>query len=135
MSKVRSLNLDELSVETCEVIELVGNARSNEEKAKVPHRECMAARMKDGRAADAEAARKAGMPMSPDPGGIAQRRTFSVPQLVRAAYGEYHPSLIVVLRKPWRRMHSSFHNYVHCTSAAGPNTRPRLAAKGEPCRC
>ena len=42
------------------------NARSAAEKAAVPHRECMAARMQDGRDADAAKARQAGMPMSPD---------------------------------------------------------------------
>ena len=42
------------------------NARSAAEKAARPHRECMAARMQDGRDADAAKARQAGMPMSPD---------------------------------------------------------------------
>ena len=62
------------------------NARSAAEKAAVPHRECMAARMQDGRDADAAKARQAGMPMSPD-FGVARERSFSVPQLVRAVYG------------------------------------------------
>ena len=46
----------------------------------------MAARMQDGRDADAAKARQAGMPMSPD-FGVARERSFSVPQLVRAVYG------------------------------------------------
>lgn len=88
------------------------NSRSQAEKDAVPHRECMAVRMADGREADAEKARQAGMPMSPD-SGVARERTFSVPQLVRAAYGEASPNLVVLLRQPWQRMHSAFYNYPH----------------------
>ena len=70
------------------------NARSEAEKARTPHRECMAARMGDGREADAARAREAGMPFAPD-AGVARERTFSVPQLVRAAYGDaFAPSLL-----------------------------------------
>ena len=76
------------------------NARSAAEKAAVPHRECMAARMQDGRDADAAKARQAGMPMSPD-FGVARERSFSVPQLVRAVYGDFAPALLVLLRRPW----------------------------------
>ena len=95
------------------------NARSSAEKAAVPHRECMGARMADGRAEDAALARAAGMPMAPDTGQIAQERTFSVPQLVRAVYGEWAPKLIVLLRRPWARMHAAFYNYVHYKNRYG----------------
>ena len=59
------------------------------------------------------------MPMSPDRGEIAQERTFSVPQLVRAAYGDFQPALLVLLRRPWARMHSAFYNYVHYRNRFG----------------
>ena len=93
------------------------NARTAQEKAALPHRLCMAARMADGRESDAALARSAGLPFVPDAGLVAQERAFSVPQLVRAVYGDFSPALIVLLRKPWRRMHSSFYN---CKSALLP---------------
>lgn len=89
------------------------NARTDAEKAKFPHRECMRAAMPASRESDAALARKAGVPMVPDRGDNAQERAFSVPQLMRAAYGEHAPKLLVMLRLPWRRMHASYFNYVH----------------------
>ncbi|KAL1524901.1 hypothetical protein AB1Y20_019779 [Prymnesium parvum] len=95
------------------------NARTNAQKLEVPHRDCMARRMPEAREADAAMARKAGLPMHPDKGAVAQERTFNVPQLMRAAYGERSPLLIVMLRLPWRRMHSAFWNYVHYRNRFG----------------
>ena len=97
------------------------NARTPAQKLEVPHRDCMARRMSAAREADAAVARKAGMPMVPDVGAVAQERAFSVPQLVRAAYGPHVPMLIVMLRLPWRRMHASFYNYVHYRNKYGAN--------------
>ena len=48
-----------------------------------------------------------------------QERTFSVPQLVRAAYGDFDVALIVLLRKPWQRMHSAFYAYPHYRNKYG----------------
>ena len=89
------------------------NARPQAQKDALPHRLCMAARMADAREADAALARSAGVPFVPDRGDTAEERAFSVPQLVRAVYGAFSPALLVLLRKPWRRMHSSFFNYPH----------------------
>ena len=89
------------------------NARPDAEKVTVPHRECMSRRMADGREADAALARKAGMPMIPDGNQTARERRFSLPQLMRAVYGRFEPSLIVLLRQPWHRMHAAYYNYVH----------------------
>ncbi len=89
------------------------NGRSEADKAAVPHRECMAQRMADGREADAALARKAGMPMIPDGNQTARERRFSLPQLMRAVYGGFEPSLIVLLRQPWHRMHAAYYKYVH----------------------
>ena len=89
------------------------NTRTAAEKDALPHRECMARRMGEAREADAALARRAGLPKIPDVGAVAQERAFSVPQLMRAAYGEYAPALIVLLRRPWARMHASFYNYPH----------------------
>ena len=77
------------------------NARPAEAKRALPHRDCMAARMPDARAADQAVAARAGLP-----------KPMTVPQLMRAAYGDsFAPALVVMLRLPWARMHSAFHNY------------------------
>ena len=76
--------------------------RSEEEKARLPHRDCMARRMPDARAVDAANARRAGL----------GNTSMLVPQLVRAVYGDaFEPALIVMLRLPWDRMHAAFWNY------------------------
>ena len=58
--------------------------------------------------------------MSPD-FGVARERSFSVPQLVRAVYGDFAPALLVMLRRPWDRMHAAFWNggYPHYRSHYG----------------
>ena len=91
------------------------NARSAAEKAAVAHRDCMAARMPEARAAEAEEAAAAGVRLQP-------------PTLMRAVYGSsYEPRLIVLLRKPWTRMHAAFHNYVHYRNKYGDNAAGELA--------
>lgn len=102
------------------------NARSAEEKARLPHRECMGRRMADGREADAALARKAGLPMIPDGTQTARERAFSLPQLMRAVYGEHTPALVVLLRQPWHRMHASFYNYVHYAKRFGNHAAGEL---------
>ena len=91
------------------------NARSAAEKAAVAHRDCMAAKMPEARAAEAEEAAAAGVRLQP-------------PTLMRAVYGSsYEPRLIVLLRKPWTRMHAAFHNYVHYRNKYGDNAAGELA--------
>ena len=78
-------------------------ARTLAQKQALPHRECMARRMPEARAADQAVASSAGL-SSP----------MLVPQMVRAVYGEdvtRQPALIVLLRLPWARMHAAFYNY------------------------
>ena len=76
--------------------------RTDKEKLALPHRDCMAKRMPEARAADAAVAQRAGL----------GNTSMLVPQLVRAVYGNgYEPALIVTLRLPWNRMHSAFYNY------------------------
>ena len=77
------------------------NARTAEQKTKLLHRDCMAARMPEARAADAAVATRAGLPSS-----------MLVPELLRAAYGGgFTPALIVMFRLPWARMHSAYWTY------------------------
>lgn len=76
------------------------NARSAPEKLRVPHRECMRARMPEARQAETNVAAKAGVRLQP-------------PTLMRAVYGGFEPALIVMLRLPWERMHAAYYNYVH----------------------
>lgn len=79
------------------------NARSDAQKLELPHRECMARRMPEARARDLAMANKAGLD-----------RPMNVPQLMRAVYGDEpkrQPALIVMLRRPWERMHAAYYNY------------------------
>jgi hypothetical protein len=103
------------------------NARTNAEKATLPHRECMGRRMADGREADAALARKAGLPMIPDGAQTARERAFSLPQLMRAVYADVRPKLLVLLRQPWARMHASFQNYVHYAKRFGADAAGEVA--------
>jgi len=85
------------------------NGRSQADKARLPHRECMRAQMPAARKAEADVAAKAGLRLQP-------------PTLMRAVYGSFEPALFVLLRLPWERMHAAYHNYVHyrgrCAAAA-----------------
>jgi len=65
--------------------------------------------------------------MIPDHGEAGRERQFSVPQLVRAAYGDYQPALFVLLRRPWARMHASYHNYVHYKRHFGDSVAGEVA--------
>ncbi|KAI8474367.1 MAG: P-loop containing nucleoside triphosphate hydrolase protein [Monoraphidium minutum] len=79
-----------------------GCAANHTEPGAPGMRGCLDACWREGKRVHIESARAAGAP---------DREALSVPLLMRAAYGDAPPRLVVLLREPSERLHSAFYEY------------------------